>query len=282
MPFDTLSDRLRLVADNCLQLCRHEWGGQGLRKDEEIDGAIGWRPTFYLKPNKALIVAVEVSDVIYPELLKIAAHDIEQFDFPISIYEACALDIYQKDPNMTRANMLRHHGFGCITVDGNGSSIIQWRAPPIAQHIAPSKFDAAIKQLNLRLKVSFKQAYATYQTNVGQGLQEAGQVVEAMIDSIVVQAIAANVVPAGTAGKSTADKIDDLYPTTAFKPHRAALGGARSFAREYRNVASHPARTPREAAEKLRKCKAGFLEALRIAGELREAMQKLGYQVRIV
>jgi hypothetical protein len=280
MPFDTLSDRLKLVAGNSLQLCRHEWGGQGLRQDEEIDGAIGWLPTFYLKPNKALIVAVEVSDVIYPEILKIAAHDIEQFDFPISIYEACALDIYQKDQNMARANMLRHHGFGCITVDGNGGSIIQWRAPPIAQHIAPSKFDAAIKPMTSRLKVSFKQAYATYQTNVGQGLQEASQVVEAMIHSMVVQAIAANVIPAGTAKKDTADKIDDLY--SAFLHHRAALGAARSFAREYRNVASHPAKTPRQAAEKLRKCKAGFLEALRVASELREAMQRLGYQVRIV
>ena len=282
MAFDTLSERLKLVADYSLQLCRHEWGSQGVRKEEEIDGAVGWRPTFYLKPNKALIVAVEVSDVVFPELLKIAAHDIEQFDFPISIYEACALDIYQKDPNMARANMLRQNGFGCITVDGNGSAIIQWRAPPIAQHIGPSRFDAAVKQMNGRLRVSFRQAYATYQTNVGQGLQEAGQVVEAVIDSIVAQAIAASVVPPNTAGKSTADKIDDLYSTPTFKHYRAALGGARSFAREYRNVASHPAKTPHQAADKLRKCRAGFLEALRIASELREAMQRLGYQVRIV
>ncbi len=43
-----------------------------------------------------------------------------------------------------------------------------------------------------------------------------------------------------------------------------ALGGARSFARTYKNIASHPAATPQQAAEKLRLRKAGFLEALRI------------------
>ena len=35
-----------------------------------------WQPTFHMCPNRALIVAVEVADVIFPEILKIAAHDI--------------------------------------------------------------------------------------------------------------------------------------------------------------------------------------------------------------
>src|SRR2546430_9944775 len=47
-----------------------------------------------------------------------------------------------------------------------------------------------------------------------------------------------------------------LFPyTTLFRshPYRAALGGARSFFREYRNPPSHPPRTPNEAAVTLRK-----------------------------
>ena len=198
MAFDTLSDRLNLVANSTLTLCRQQWGAQGLRKEEEIASSIGWRPTFYMRPSKALIVAVEVSDVIYPELLKIAAHDIEHYDFPIAVYQACSLDIYQRDPNMTKANMLRDHGFGCITVDGTGSPTIQWRAPPIAQNIIRSRVDADLKSLTPKLKVGFRTAYATYQTNVGQGLQEAGQIVEALIDSITEQAISAAVVPPRT------------------------------------------------------------------------------------
>ncbi len=282
MAFETLSERLRLVATESLQLCRNNWGGNGLRKEQEIDPTIGWRPTFFLKPNKVLITAIEVSDILFPELLKIAAHDIEHYNHPVSIYQACALDIYQKDPNLARANMLRQHGFGIITVDANGNSAIQFTAQPITQHIPPGQFENAIRPLTQRLRVSFRAAFTTYQTNIGQGLQEAGQIVEALINSIVAQAVNANVVPPNTAGKGTADKIDDLYPTPTFRNHRAALGGARSFVRTYRNIASHPAATPQQAAERIRRCKAGFLDALRNAAELKTAMHQLGYQVRIV
>ena len=45
-----------------------------------------WQPTFHMCPNRALIVAVEVADVIFPEILKIAAHDIERFNASISVY----------------------------------------------------------------------------------------------------------------------------------------------------------------------------------------------------
>lgn len=83
MAFDTLSDRLKLVATQSLQLCRNTWGSNGLRKEEEIGGTIGWTPTFYLKPNRVLIIAVEVSDVLFPELLKGAAHDLLPLNAPV-------------------------------------------------------------------------------------------------------------------------------------------------------------------------------------------------------
>jgi hypothetical protein len=88
-------------------------------------------------------------------------------------------------------------------------------------------------------------------------------------------------VAANTSSRSTAAIIDELYQTSAFQNHRAALGGARSFAKSYRNVASHPAKTAKEAADKVRKCRTGFLESLKVSGELRAAMQTLGYRVNI-
>ena len=67
-----------------------------------------WQPTFHMCPNRALIVAVEVADVIFPEILKIAAHDIERFNASISVYQACALDIYLADPRLARARAAAH------------------------------------------------------------------------------------------------------------------------------------------------------------------------------
>jgi hypothetical protein len=283
MSFETFSDRLKIVVNESLALCKANWGGSGLKKEEPIDPKISWRPTFYMKPNRFLIVAVEVNDVLFPEILKIAAHDIERHDYPISVYQACSLEVYQKDRRFTQIRLLREHGFGIITVDDAGSALIQVRAEPLAQYIPSERFDSELKPLTPRLKVKFKDAYATYQTNVGQGLQEAGQIVEELLGSIATQAEAAGAVPSGTCAKiSTADKIDDLYSAGAFHNYRAALGGARSFVKTYRNVASHPPRTAKEAVAKIRKCKDGFFEALRIAGELRAVIQQKGYQVRVV
>jgi hypothetical protein len=279
MAFDTLSDRLKIVAKGGLAKCREEWGGNGLKTEASIDDVIGWKPTFYLRPNRALIVAVEVSDVIFPEILKIAAHDIEHYDVPMAIYQACALDIYQKDARLAKVNLLRSHGFGLITVDDSGDAIIQFRAAPYAQHISPERFDVALASLNSRLKVKFRGSYTTYQTNIVQGLQEAAQIIEALVNCIATQAEAAGRVAAGTSRRDAADIIDILYNTPTFHNYRAALGGARSFFREYRNPPSHPARTPKEAADKIRKCKAGLFEALRMAGELRLIIQRVGYRV---
>lgn len=282
MAFETLSERQRLVATKSLALCRTRWGGNGLKREEQIDAAISWRPTFFVKPARALIVAVEVGDVLFPEPLKGAAHDIERYDFPISVYQACSLDIYQADPRLARANLLRDHGFGLITVDDSGIARIQLTAEPLAQHISSDRFDAEVASLTPRIKVKFRDAYTTYQTNVGQGLQEAGQIIEALILCISAQAETAGMVTAGTSGKATAAIIDELYTTGHFHNHRAHLGGARSFVRTYRNVCSHPAVIPRQAAEKIRKCKAGFFEALRIATELRAVIRDLGFRVTVV
>jgi hypothetical protein len=282
MAFDTLSDRLRLVANSSLALCRTNWGGNGLKKEQPIHDNIGWTPTFLLKPSRVLMIAVEVNDLLFPEVLKIAAHDIARYDLPISVYQACSLDVFQGDKRLLRTNLLREHGFGLITVDDNAHPNIQFRAEPLAQHISSATFDGEIRNFTLRLKVRFRSAYATYQTNVGQGLQDAGQIIEGLVQCICEQAESAGIVAPNTCKKTTAGIIDELYPATVFHNHRAALGGARHFARTYRNSASHPARNAAQAAERIRRCKQGFIDALRIATELRDVIQALGYRVYIL
>jgi hypothetical protein len=282
MPFDNLTDRLKLVADSSLVLCRKNWGATGLKKEEPINSKIGWRPTFFVKPNPALIVAVEVDDAIFPDALKGAAHDIGKFDFPISVYQACSLDVYQRDPKMSRVNLLRENGFGLITVDEDGAAVIRDYAQPLAQYISQERLEIELKSLTPSLKVRFKTAHATYQTSVGQGLQEAGQIIEGLVRGLASQAQAANIVSAGTTGKATADMIDRLYATKDFERHRAVLGGTRSFVKNYRNIASHPPQNPKQAAEKIRKCKEGFLFAVQLSVQLRQTIADMGYQVRLV
>ncbi|MBV9769110.1 MAG: hypothetical protein JOZ32_06030 [Bryobacterales bacterium] len=252
-----------------------------MKLDQGIDTSILWRPTFYLRPSKFRIIAVEVEDNLYPNSLKGAAHEVSHYDFPISVYQACTLSAFQSDPKHKQVNLLKKHGFGIITVDEDGIVVIQHTCVPLAQHISPDLLDREIKPLTPQIKVAFRSAYDVYLANEGQGLQDAGQIVEGLVACLAAYAVKNNVIPAGALGGSLADRIDALYGTNKFKPHRAALGGTRDFIREFRNTASHPPTTAKQAAEKIRKCRKGFLDAVGCASKLRAVAKAVHCPIRI-
>jgi hypothetical protein len=281
MPFDTFTSRLKKVAVVSLAFCRSRYGANGLKVEENIDNVIGWQPTFFLRPTRFLILAVEVNDLVYPEALKAAAHDIGHFDTPIAVFQACPLDAFQNDPKHTKVNLLRKHGFGIITVDDDNAATIQHPCIPLAQHISPEELEHELAGLNSVLKVKFKAAHQTYTSNIGQGLQEVGQLIEALLHSVAKQAAKNGIIAAINPAHSLADLIDELYQKPQFRPHRAALGGARDFVKEFRNTASHAPKSARQAMEKIKKCKTGFLDAISVAKKLRSMMQALGFTIRI-
>jgi hypothetical protein len=278
--FDTFDARLKSVAENALVFCRSRYGANGLKVEEGIAAQIAWRPTFYFRPTRFQILAVEVADLLFPEALKGAAYEIVNFDRPISVVQACSLTTYQADPKQGKVNLLRKHGFGILTVDDDGNATLQHNAIPLAQHISTDELDSAVSDLTATLKVHFKGAYETYVANVGQGVQQVGQIVEALA-CIAKQAVKKSVITPAEAAGALADVIDNLYQKTVFRNHRAALGAARDFIKEFRNIASHAQSTAAEAMEKIKKCRAGFLSGIAVATKLRDVMQQLGYTINI-
>ena len=99
-----------------------------------------------------------------------------------------------------------------------------------------------------------------------------------MVNTITQAALKNGLTVSGT---TAADKIDSLYLLNDFKHHRAALGGTRDFVREYRNTASHPAQTAKDAVDKIRKCRIGFFDAIRIAKKLSELAAAKNYRLNI-
>lgn len=281
MPFETLSKRLQLVAIRALAFCKERYGSNGVKLDQGIDDAIMWRPSFYLKVGKFKLIAVEVEDKLYAGSLKGAAHDISHFDFPIAVYQACTLEVYLSDPKHKNINLLKSHGFGIITVDEDGNTVIQHSCVPLAQHISPESFERSISNLTPQLKVAFRSAYAVYQTNETQGLQDAGQIVEAILTAISEQAVKKGDLTPASPKQALANRIDDMYSEQKLAGHRAALGGAREFVQEFRNTASHPAKSAKQAAEKIRKCRTGFLDAISVAVKLRTLAKAKGYPIKV-
>jgi len=184
------------------------------------------------------------------------------------------------DPKQTTINKLKDHGFGIITVDENGTTTLQYSCIPLAQHISERALEAEIQGLTTKLKVCFKSAHATYRTNQGQGLQEAGQIIEALVNCMAKESVRLGF-GTGVLRSAAADTIDNLYGLSPLKDHRAALGGARSFIKTYRNVSSHAPRSAREAMDKIKKCRAGFFDAIRIAKDLQGAMKAKGMRTSI-
>lgn len=281
MAFKNLSERLNLVAEKALDNCKKRFGSKGLKIETGIDDAIMWRPTFYMKPSTVRYVAVEVEDNLYPGSLKGAAHEIGHFDAPIAVYQACTLQAFLQDPKQKNVNLLKDHGFGIITVDEDGTVVVQHSCIPLAQHIAPALLEREIVSLSPPLKVAFRSAYDTYKTSEGQGLQNAGQIVEALVTAIATQAHKRNLITSGQLGSALANRIDALWAVQAFHGHRAALGEARSFVNEFRNVASHPAGNAKQAADRIRKCRAGFLQAIALCVKLKAVAKALGYTIKV-
>jgi hypothetical protein len=158
----------------------------------------------------------------------------------------------------------------------------------LAEHISEKELEEGIKTLRPRLKVALRTAHETYKTNVSQGLQEAGQLVEALIVSLAQQSATAGWVGIGLSKEAASKIIDGLYVLEDGASHkkdfvhkRAALGAARTFVSQYRNVVSHPSRTPKEAINKIRKCRKGFLDALNVVTQIQEILEAKAFQVRV-
>jgi len=266
------------IEDAALRFCKKQYGSQCLKVAKEIHASISWRPTFHLRKGP-VIVAVEVGEVLDPTIFKIAANDIVHFNRPVAACLACSLQSFQSDTARPKVKELRRMGVGIITVDNDGEAQLQLPCVPLAQHISEELLSDRVRELSAKLRIAFGDAHRTFLVNVGQGLQEAGQIVEAVVDAMAAGAVRDGKLKAAVLNDTAANRIDALWD--ALEHHRAALGLARSFLKTYRNDASHPARSAKEAMKKISGCRDGFLQAIGLAKDLSAAMRVLGYRLRL-
>jgi len=278
MSTDANAIRKARIESGALEFCKQRFGRSGVKTGEEIHSSISWRPTFHLNKGP-VIFAVEVEESLDPMILKLVVNDILHFNRPITVCLACSLELFQSDPKQAKIKELRKNGVGLITVDESGDAVMQFPCIPLAQHFSEEFLSEKLRDLPSRLKIAFQAAHQTFSVNPGQGLQEAGQIVEAIVAAMGEAAVKSGALTASKIKSSAAETIDSLY--AVLKQQRAALGGARSFAKTYRNTASHPARSAKGAMTKINLCRDGFFEAVRICRELSEAARTLKYSLRL-
>jgi len=278
MSTDINAARKARIEAAALEYCKQRFGRKVVKIGEEIHRSIKWRPSFYLSKGP-VIFAVEVEESLDGTIFKLSDNEIRQFAQPIAVCLACSLDVFQADAKQAKVKELKRNGIGLITVDESDGVATQIPCIPLAQHFSEEFLMEKLRDLPPRLKVAFRTAHESFTVNPGPGLQEASQIVEAIVDALALEAIKAGKLPSSAVNSGAADKIDALYDV--FKQQRAAFGGARSFFKTYRNVTSHPARSAKEVMHRINVCRDGFFEAVRISRELSQAAKSLSYTLKL-
>ena len=271
------------VAVPVAKFCQAKYGKSGFKIQTAIEAGLEWRPTFQLKTSPLETLAVEVSDVLFPAVLKTTHYDLQNgfSDHPVVVYAACPLAVYQADQRHAIVNQLRSQGFGLFTADDVGNVIEQIPGIPVIHHVSTSEFANTIKKLPTSIKVKLGKAYDVYKTRSYQGLQDAAQVVEALVFGFANSANKNGWIK--SVKGDAADALDDLYNSTEKKlqSQRAAIGLARGFVRYHRNISSHPPKTRKKAAELTKSCRKGFLQALEVCNTLVPSIRACGVQIRL-
>lgn len=285
MPFSVLSPSLaKSVAEPICQYCTNRFGKNGLKIEEGIHPNLSWSPTIQLKRSKIELLAIEVSEDLYPLILKMVAHDIRHDcpDIPVTVYVACSLESYLADAKQTTVRKLKEHGFGLLTVDDANHVTEIFGAIPLIHHIAENEFNDGIKILPSSIKVKFKDAFDVYKTNAYQGLQEGGQLIEGLVFCLAKQSQKKGWITYKK-NSAAADVVDALYESESvdLKHQRAVLGKARFFLKSFRNMASHPPKNLKESAQRIKLCRQGFVDAINTASELCETLKKLKFTAKL-
>ncbi len=255
---------------------RFEAGSIGVQLGLGSD--IRWSPTLQFTYQKHTTIAVEVDpDSVYPQILKLNALQLLNTTSPVAVYAACPEEVFTN--GQREVADLRSHGFGLLTVSTAGHVVSHFPAIPLIQCVPEKEVDELISALPKRLRVAFREAYIVYRGDPSAGLQKASQVVESEIDAATTKAVKLGWLPKSSAKETSAKKLDLLAATKQLGSQAAAIGGVRHFIKTHRNPSSHPARTKRETLERLKNCKSGFVDSLKLTAELRAAFAKQGLKI---
>lgn len=265
--------------------CVQRYGKNGLKIESGIVSALSWSPTIQLKKGTHELLAVEVCEDLFPQVLKLVYSDITHDckDIPITVYVGCPLDAFLDDKTQSTVKKLKERGIGLLTVAQDGTVTEQFSTIPLIHHIPDADISTLVKPLPSAIKVKLRDSFDVYRQNSYQGLQEAGQIIEGLIFSLAIQANKKGWIAAKPEKDAAATILDLMYQSneTSLQHNRAALGRARSFMKQYRNMVSHAPKSLKAAAERYRLCHMGFREACGTALDLVQTHKNVGFVTRL-
>jgi hypothetical protein len=195
---------------------------------------------------------------------------------PISVLIVCSERTYSA-AQLRHKEQKKDQGYGFIVVDGSNNTIIESWGKPLLQVISRAEFEMHVNaargttRLPQVLKEGLIHSYDRYRDDSIGGVRAISEVVEALGVRLHDELLGRG----GTAHKSFANKMNDLFDDKRFRSQRAAIAGARNYV-DTRNTASHPPKNRAQRHQRAQLAKLNFLNGIKHACEIYRAARSLG------
>ena len=238
------------------------YGNPTMHIDKPLSRQLAWVPALRFTLHGHISVFVEPSDDgPYPRMLAMKYAEVNNYPEPIAIYSVCHEAATQTAAGRKDRKRLRAHGFGLVTVDANGDTEVQFAAIPLVQAIPEPDFKQQIKGLPKGIRQAASEAFEDYRLKPVNGVKTLSELVEGMITKAGRDSASRGGISRADSQKSPADVLDALHANHA--QARAAIGGARMFIKECRNLTHHWPRNKKAAYRKYADCRHHFMDGLR-------------------
>jgi hypothetical protein len=245
----------------------------------KIDKDVEWSPSFQFKRLGNTLVAVEVSETVFPEILRRKRAALLRVKSPLTVYCVCPEEEYQSNPN--DAYDLRENGFGLVTIDAEGRSHTQYDAVPLQQIILLEECEAEIEGLPKKLRQRLAESFQTYSRDPMAGVRDVTEVFEDVIKRAARGARQKGWITQQHEEQTLYNVLTVMERRPPMDQRAQILASARGFTDRYRNFNHHAPKTPKALLKRTREAKHAFLEGLKQISDFQGAMGDLGLKIRL-
>ena len=251
------------------------YGNPTIHVNKQLNRNLEWVPALRFTLHKHINVFVEPSDDgPYPRILAMKYADVNNYPEPIAIYCVCHHAAIATASGQQDLKKLKALGFGLVTVDPNGDADVLFPAIPLVQAIPEAVFKQQINGLPSGIRQAACEAFEDYRAKPVNGVKTLSELVEGMIKKAGQDSAKRGGISMAESRRALADVLDALH--TKYPSARAAIGGARNFVKECRNLTHHSPKNKKDAHKKYADSKHHFLAGLRTIQEFRTAMKNEG------
>ena len=240
-----------------------------------LKAQLHWTPALRFTLHGHIHVFVEPSDSgPYPRSLAMLYAKASNYPEPIAVYSICHEAAMETTAGRQERKDLKSHGFGLVTVDPTGDAQVEFTAIPIVQVIAEADFRQQTRDLPKGIRQPASEAFEDYLAKPVNGVKTLSEIVEGMVRKAGRDSAANGGISNGDAKKTPALVLDALH--TQYTEARSAIGGARNFMDECRNLAHHWPKNRKAAYKKYADCRHHFMGGLHTIRAFRTAMKSIG------